>query len=108
MSDTLVLFGLYVSTALLYTRLVVNTVLEMPSCFQNIDGTTSYMFLVKAIYGLRSVGLSWQKHLPGLLVELGLFPSLVEPTLYNGYWGDVLVLCLVAACCAVRNQCQAV
>ena len=30
-----------------------------------------------------------------MLAELGLFPSLIEPTLYKGYWGDILVLCLV-------------
>ena len=93
--DTLVLWGLDVSTAFLYAKLVLATVLELPSCFQNLDGSTVYMILDKAIYGLRSAGLSWQKHLAALLAELGLFPSLIEPTLYKGYWGDILVLCLV-------------
>ena len=93
--DTLVLWGLDVSTAFLYAKLVLATVLELPSCFQNMDGSTVYMILDKAIYGLRSAGLSWQKHLAALLAELGLFPSLIEPTLYKGYWGDILVLCLV-------------
>ncbi|OLP76501.1 Exportin-2, partial [Symbiodinium microadriaticum] len=72
-----------------------DTVLELPGCFQNLDGSKAYVILEKAIYGLRSAGLSWQKHLAGLLAELGLFPSLIEPTLYKGYWGDILVLCLV-------------
>ena len=93
--DTLVLWGLDVSTAFLYAKLVLDTVLELPSCFQNLDGSKVYVILEKAIYGLRSAGLSWQKHLAGLLAELGLFPSLIEPTLYKGYWGDILVLCLV-------------
>ena len=93
--DTLVLWGLDVSTAFLYAKLVLDTVLELPGCFQNLDGSKAYVILEKAIYGLRSAGLSWQKHLAGLLAELGLFPSLIEPTLYKGYWGDILVLCLV-------------
>ena len=93
--DTLVLWGLDVSTAFLYAKLVLATVLELPSCFQNMDGSTVFMMLDKAIYGLRSAGLSWQKHLASWLAELGLFPSLIEPTLYKGYWGDILVLCLV-------------
>ena len=93
--DTLVLWGLDVSTAILYAKLVLDTVLELPGCFQNLDGSKAYVILEKAIYGLRSAGLSWQKHLAGLLAELGLFPSLIEPTLYKGYWGDILVLCLV-------------
>ena len=93
--DTLVLWGLDVSTAFLYAKLVLDTVLELPGCFQNLDGSKVYVILEKAIYGLRSAGLSWQKHLAGLLAELGLFPSLIEPTLYKGYWGDILVLCLV-------------
>ena len=93
--DMLVLWGLDVSTAFLYAKLVLDTVLELPGCFQNLDGSKAYVILEKAIYGLRSAGLSWQKHLAGLLAELGLFPSLIEPTLYKGYWGDILVLCLV-------------
>ena len=93
--DTLVLWGLDVSTAFLYAKLVLDTVLELPGCFQNLDGSKAYVILEKAIYGLRSAGLLWQKHLAGLLAELGLFPSLIEPTLYKGYWGDILVLCLV-------------
>ena len=95
LQDMLVLWGLDVSTAFLYAKLVLDTVLELPGCFQNLDGSKAYAILEKAIYGLRSAGLSWQKHLAGLLAELGLFPSLIEPTLYKGYWGDILVLCLV-------------
>ena len=41
------------------------------------------------------LGCLGQKHLASLLAELGLFPSLIEPTLYKGYWRDVLILCLV-------------
>ena len=80
--DTLVLWGLDVSTAFLYAKLVLDTVPELPGCFQKLDGSKVYVILEKAIYGLRSAGLSWQKHLAGLLAELGLFPSLIEPTLY--------------------------
>ena len=61
--DTLVLWGLDVSTAFLYAKLVMATVLELPSCFQHLDGSTVYMILDKAIYGLRSAGLSWPKAL---------------------------------------------
>ena len=83
--DMLILWGLDVSTAFLYAKLVLDTVLELPGCFQNLDGSKAYVILEKAIYGLRSAGLSWQKHLAGLLAELGrLFPSLIEPTLYKG------------------------
>ena len=76
--DMLVLWGLDVSTASLYAKLVLGTVLELPGCFQNLDRSKA-----------------WQKHLAGLLAELELFPSLIEPTLYKGCWRDILVLCLV-------------
>eukprot|EP00439_Symbiodinium_sp_Y106_P049598 s2544_g6.t1 len=65
--DTLVLWGLDVSTAFLYAKLVLDTVPELPGCFQKLDGSKVYVILEKAIYGLRSAG----------------------------YWGDILVLCLV-------------
>ena len=63
--------------------------------FSKPDSSKVYVIPEKASCGLRSAGLSWQKHLAGLLAELGLFPSLIEPTLYKAYWGDILVLCLV-------------
>ena len=37
--DTLVLWGLDVSTAFLYAKLVLDTVFELPGCFQNLDGS---------------------------------------------------------------------
>ena len=57
------------------------------ACFQNMDGSTSYIILDKAIYGPRSTGLSWQKHLAGLLAQLGLFPSLIDANAGGGALG---------------------
>ena len=59
------------------------------------------MILEKALYGLRSASLSWQRHLSKIMIGLGLKASPLEPTLFSGWvqlgqkWTYIIALAYV-------------
>ena len=77
-------WGLDISTAFLFASVVQPTVVELPNTFTTESGETAYLILEKALYGLRSASLSWQRHLSKIMIGLGLKPSPLEPTLFSG------------------------
>ncbi|CAE7675304.1 RE1 [Symbiodinium sp. CCMP2592] len=80
-------WGLDISTAFLFANVV--------------RGGTAYLILEKALYGLRSASLSWQRHLGKIMVGLGLKASPLEPTLFSGWvqlgkkWTYIIALAYV-------------
>ena len=78
-------WGLDISTAFLFANVVQPTVVELPNSFCLEGGSTAYLILEKALYGLRSASLSWQRHLCKIMVGLGLKASPLEPTLFSGW-----------------------
>ena len=94
-------WGLDISTAFLFASVVQPTVIELPNTFATESGETAYLILEKALYGLRSASLSWQRHLSKIMTGLGLKPSPLEPTLFSGWikvdskWEYVLALAYV-------------
>ena len=72
-----------------------------PSSFCLEGGGTAYLILEKALYGLRSASLSWQRHLSKIMVGLGLKASPLEPTLFSGWvqlgqkWTYIIALAYV-------------
>ena len=94
-------WGLDISTAFLFASVVQPTVVELPNTFTTESGETAYLILEKALYGLRSASLSWQRHLSNIMIGLGLKPSPLEPTLFSGWikvdskWEYVLALAYV-------------
>ena len=95
------IWGLDISTAFLFANVVQPTVVELPSSFCLEGGGTAYLILEKALYGLRSASLSWQRHLSKIMVGLGLKASPLEPTLFNGWvqlgqkWTYIIALAYV-------------
>ena len=93
--------GLDISTAFLFANVVQPTVVELPSSFCLEGGGTAYLILEKALYGLRSASLSWQRHLSKIMVGLGLKASPLEPTLFSGWvqlgqkWTYIIALAYV-------------
>ena len=94
-------WGLDISAAFLFASVVQPTVVELPNTFTTESGETAYLILEKALYGLRSASLSWQRHLSKIMIGLGLKPSPLEPTLFSGWikvdskWEYVLALAYV-------------
>ena len=94
-------WGLDISTAFLFASVVQPTVVELPNTFTTESGETAYLILEKALYGLRSASLSWQRHLSNIMIGLGMKPSPLEPTLFSGWikvdskWEYVLALAYV-------------
>ena len=95
------IWGLDISTAFLFANVVQPTVVELPSSFCLEGGGTAYLILEKALYGLRSASLSWQRHLSKIMVGLGLKASPLEPTLFSGWvqlgqkWTYIIALAYV-------------
>ena len=95
------IWGLDISTAFLFANVVQPTVVELASSFCLEGGGTAYMILEKALYGLRSASLSWQRHLSKIMVGLGLKASPLEPTLFSGWvqlgqkWTYIIALAYV-------------
>ena len=94
-------WGLDISTAFLFANVVQPTVVELPNSFCLEGGSTAYLILEKALYGLRSASLSWQRHLSKIMVGLGLKASPLEPTLFSGWvqlgqkWTYIIALAYV-------------
>ena len=79
------MWGLDISTAFLFANIVQPTVIELPSNFCLESGEPAYLVLQKALYGLRSASLSWQRHLSRIMVDLGqaLSPQRLGPAWQN-------------------------
>ena len=94
-------YGLDISTAFLFAQVVEPTIIELPSTFALESGETAYLILEKALYGLRSASLSWQRHLNRIVSALGLQASPLEPTLFSGWvnlesgWEYIIMLAYV-------------
>ena len=78
-------WGLDISTAFLFANVVQPTVVELPSTFSLENHEPTFLILEKALYGLRSASLSWQRHLSKIMIGLGLKASPLEPTLFSGW-----------------------
>ena len=97
------IWGLDISTAFLFANVVQPTVVELPSSVCLEGGGTAYLILEKALYGLRSASLSWQRHLSKIMVGLGLKASPLEPTLFSGWvqlgqkWTYIIALARMAS-----------
>ena len=104
------MWGLDISTAFLFANIVQPTVIELPGNFSLETGEPAYLVLHKALYGLRSASLSWQRHLSRIMVDLGLRPSPLEPTLFSGWvelnkvWVYIIALAYVDDLLVVSSE----
>ena len=104
------MWGLDISAAFLFANIVQPTVIELPGNFSLETGEPAYLVLHKALYGLRSASLSWQRHLSRIMVELGLRPSPLEPTLFSGWvelnkvWVYIIALAYVDDLLVVSSE----